>query len=132
MITSAEDRFKHEQYGNHHATVDENDDPQTRFYKQHLRRQEAPHASGRTPIYDFDEWSKNHYGTAFNRRMAAKQKYDNKTENRVNDHLTKQKHYSVFWLIFISIVYLLITYDGLQLDKIKTKEKIKDLEEITK
>lgn len=28
--------------------------------------------SGKTPIYDFDEWSKNHYGKMFKRREKAK------------------------------------------------------------
>jgi DnaJ homolog subfamily C member 30 len=31
--------------------------------------------SGKTPIYDYDEWSKNHYGKMFDRREKAKARY---------------------------------------------------------
>uniref|UniRef100_A0AAG5CWH2 J domain-containing protein n=1 Tax=Anopheles atroparvus TaxID=41427 RepID=A0AAG5CWH2_ANOAO len=37
------------------------DDAQTRFYKKRMTRTHAPTMSGRTPIYDFDEWSRSHY-----------------------------------------------------------------------
>ena len=31
--------------------------------------------TGKTPIYDYDEWSKNHYGKMFERREKAKARY---------------------------------------------------------
>lgn len=50
-------------------------DPQTRFYRS---RGSTP--TGKTPIYDFDEWSREHYGTAFKRREAAKEKFERKVK----------------------------------------------------
>lgn len=31
------------------------DDPQTKFYQQHMRKDRPPPPTGSTPIYDFDE-----------------------------------------------------------------------------
>ena len=33
-------------------------------------------ATGRTTVYDFDQWSRLHYGTTLNRRAAAKEKWE--------------------------------------------------------
>jgi DnaJ homolog subfamily C member 30 len=37
--------------------------------------------SGKTPIYDFDEWSKNHYTKSFERREKAKFRYERQVKN---------------------------------------------------
>ena len=44
----------------------ESDDPKTRFYKSRDRYTPSPF-TGKTPIYDFDEWSRAHYGETFQR-----------------------------------------------------------------
>lgn len=36
--------------------------------------------SGKTPIYDFDEWSKNHYGKTFQRREKAKARHSSEVD----------------------------------------------------
>lgn len=36
--------------------------PINKFYQSRETRSRPPPPSGRTPIYNFDEWSKNHYG----------------------------------------------------------------------
>jgi DnaJ homolog subfamily C member 30 len=55
------------------AVHQKEDDPQTKFYKSRFRRTEA---TGRTPIYDFDEWSRMHYGDHFARKRAAQTRYE--------------------------------------------------------
>lgn len=41
-----------------------------------MKKSKVPNAQGKTTIYDFDEWSRAHYGTSFARRQAAKERYD--------------------------------------------------------
>lgn len=49
------------------------DDPTTRFYRSREHRHKPPPPTGRTPIYDFDEWTKAHYGATFQKdRMRRK------------------------------------------------------------
>ncbi|XP_013112847.1 dnaJ homolog subfamily C member 30, mitochondrial isoform X2 [Stomoxys calcitrans] len=52
------------------------EDPSTKFYKSRFKKSTVADSEGRSPIYDFDEWSRQHYGTSFQRRQTAKQKYD--------------------------------------------------------
>ncbi|KAJ6634778.1 DnaJ like subfamily C member 30, mitochondrial [Pseudolycoriella hygida] len=83
-------------------TAEVPDDAQTKFYKRHMKRTEAPHASGRTPIYDFDEWNSQHYGATFKRSQSAKQRYNVKD---VKDQQTIDS--GKFELIFASGMFLL-------------------------
>lgn len=66
------------QYKDVEQTVDVEDDPQTKFYKRHMKKTETPHASGRTPIYDFDEWNSQHYGKSFARSQEARKRFNDK------------------------------------------------------
>lgn len=72
------------------ATVEVPDDAQTKFYKQRMQRDKAPHASGRTPIYNFDEWNDAHYGRTFARSQAAKKKKQ-EVDDRVNGETHRVK-----------------------------------------
>lgn len=76
MFQAPEDTFKSESHYAEKETPE--DDPQTKFYKRHMTRTEAPHVSGRTPIYNFDAWAEAHYGKTFQRRQVAQKKYRNK------------------------------------------------------
>ncbi|KAF6216503.1 hypothetical protein GE061_000845 [Apolygus lucorum] len=52
---------------------------QRNYYAQsspQMRRPDVP--SGKTPIYDFDMWSRLHYGRTMERRTTAKAKYQEK------------------------------------------------------
>ncbi|XP_046655028.1 dnaJ homolog subfamily C member 30, mitochondrial-like [Daphnia pulicaria] len=65
-------------------------------------------ATGRTTIYDFDAWSRMHYGTAMNRKAAAKGKWhsQNNAREEINEN-TKSDHTVGLVLIGITIVALL-------------------------
>lgn len=43
--------------------------------KSPYRRTGSQPATGRTNVYDYDQWSRLHYGTTLNRRSAAKEKW---------------------------------------------------------
>nr|CAH7769605.1 unnamed protein product [Callosobruchus chinensis] len=50
------------------------EEPMDRFHKSRETRAKPPTPTGRTPIYDFDEWSKQHYGATFQRKQTNKEK----------------------------------------------------------
>ncbi|XP_058452610.1 dnaJ homolog subfamily C member 30, mitochondrial [Malaya genurostris] len=104
------------------------DDAQTRFYKKRMTRTHVPTASGRTPIYDFDEWSRNHYGQNFARKQAAQKKSKEKLhrEDILDAHVIQS--YVVYAVITIAVLYTLIflherTHDS---PKAMAKTPVKD------
>lgn len=114
VIESAESKYRE---------PPEEDDAQTRFYKQHMKKSARPEATGRTPIYDFDEWSRSHYGTSFNRRQKAKQKFDEREEKRRVDPLDNQKHYLIFLITILSALLLVVYYNEFKYDKVIVSKK---------
>lgn len=88
---------------------EEPDDPQTAFYKQHMKRTQRPHASGRTPIYDFDAWTSSHYGTTFDRRQAAKRLHDHKKQTAVREHDGFRSELTIFSVMLAFVVLMSIT-----------------------
>lgn len=106
-------------------TVEEPDDPQTKFYKAHMKRTETPHASGRTPIYDFDEWNNQHYGKAFERSQAAKKRFDDKSvraEYDLNSFKTELTILGGLTLMTI-VMALIVTFDSSNADDVSNLTK---------
>lgn len=109
-----------------HETVEkepEEDDPQTRFYKKRMTRTHVPTASGRTPIYDFDEWSRTHYGKNFERKKAAEAKFRHKAEREelVDSHVLQG--YVVYAIVGVAMLYGLILLNESSHDSPKAIEK---------
>lgn len=110
----------------HHETVQkepEEDDPQTRFYKKRMTRTHVPTDSGRTPIYDFDEWSRSHYGKNFERKKAADAKFRQKAEREelIDSHVLQG--YVVYAIVGVAMVYGLILLNESSHDTPKAKTK---------
>ncbi|PSN44396.1 hypothetical protein C0J52_05741 [Blattella germanica] len=78
------------------------DDTQSKFYKSRAQRSKAPPPTGKTPIYNFDEWTQAHYEKSFARREAAKQRYERKVERASSD-----KYYLASEVVFLSTVAIL-------------------------
>lgn len=83
------------------------DDPATKFYKSRLRRSSSFSASGTPPIYNFDTWSREHYGANFERRKAAKEKYE-RLQRRYEEHAHIMQNEII--LVCLVIVVLVISY----------------------
>ncbi|XP_068210328.1 dnaJ homolog subfamily C member 30, mitochondrial-like [Palaemon carinicauda] len=58
------------------ATPKEAEEYSSKFYDSRKNRSKMPSSSGRTPIYDFDEWSKLHYESNFDRKKFARERYE--------------------------------------------------------
>lgn len=101
----------------------EEDDPQTRFYKKRMTRTHVPTASGRTPIYDFDEWSREHYGKNFERKMKAEAKFREKAEREelIDSHVLQG--YVVYIMVGVALFYGLILLNESSHDSPKALEK---------
>jgi DnaJ family protein C protein 30 len=78
------------------------DDTESKFYKSREQRSRAPPPTGRSPIYNFDEWTHMHYGTSFARREAAKARYAMKIRRSISD-----RYFLYSELIFIAAVFIL-------------------------
>lgn len=74
-----------------------------------MQRTEAPHASGRTPIYNYDAWTEAHYGKTFERRQAAKAKYEKKQSDYRLQREGFQSEMVVFGAMFAVIVMLFVS-----------------------
>ncbi|MPC08362.1 Protein tumorous imaginal discs, mitochondrial [Portunus trituberculatus] len=54
------------------ATPGEAEEYSSKFYESRRKRGAVPTTSGRTPIYNFDEWTKVHYQSSWERKQDAK------------------------------------------------------------
>lgn len=106
-------------------TVEVPDDPQTKFYKRHMKRTEAPHASGRTPIYDFDEWNDKHYGKAFERSQQAKKRFHNRPiQEMTQSNSIKYEIVIMGGMVLMTVIlYLIVKFDSSNPDEISTAAK---------
>ncbi|XP_037050248.1 dnaJ homolog subfamily C member 30, mitochondrial isoform X2 [Bradysia coprophila] len=95
------------QYKDVEETVEEvKDDAQTRFYKRHMKRTEAPTATGRTPIFNFDEWNNEHYGKAFERSQAARKKFYGKPAENLRQENSGKYEITIFGGMVLMILVL--------------------------
>ncbi|XP_045503440.1 dnaJ homolog subfamily C member 30, mitochondrial-like [Colias croceus] len=83
-------------------------DPTLKFYKSRATRQVTPTMDGRTPIYDFDTWSREHYGNILRKNEHAKRM--NKVRKESAD-LQSQSVRQEFIVYFISgVVFLFMAF----------------------
>lgn len=90
------------------------EDPQTRFYRMRMKRTETPQGPGEAPVYDFDEWTKNHYGENFDKRQKAKLRRERQLEkdmHRINSLKIDKFIYGILIGIGLLMVLLPETYD---------------------
>jgi len=96
-------------YRNSDTEVDftNKDKPQSPY-----RRTRSQPSTGRTSAFDFDEWSRVHYGYAMDRRAAAKQKHEANQEKARNNKQDEQSDYLIFGAILSCILLTTLTLSG--------------------
>lgn len=103
------------QYKDVEETVEEvKDDAQTRFYKRHMKRTETPTASGRTPIFNFDEWNNEHYGKAFQRSQAARKKFYGQPAENLREVNSMKYEITIFGFM---VLLMLVFYGAAMIEK---------------
>lgn len=80
----------------------EEDDAQTKFYKSRFRKSKVADVDGRTPIYNFDEWSKAHYGKNFERRQEAQAKYHRMRVQKEDNRVSGQTDVVMLSILFVA------------------------------
>lgn len=96
-------------------------DPKMGFYKSRERRTRPPPPDGRTPIYDFDEWSKQHYGATFAKDIQRKQKIIRNTRVELKYQENKRLEKMIF-VILCTLCLLMYMTDLRDYDTVVTKE----------
>lgn len=92
-----------------------------------MKRTETPNVSGRTPIYNFDEWNNEHYGKAFERSQAARKKYQERSGKERQESNSIKHEVSIFVCMALLTVslYLVVMFDYSSTDKISQPSKVK-------
>ncbi|XP_075983391.1 uncharacterized protein LOC142981390 [Anticarsia gemmatalis] len=75
-------------------------DPSLRFYKSRANRQSVPTMDGRTPIYDFDAWAKNHYSTLYEKSRYDKE-YIRQRRVKLEESRIAHRQETVMLIMFI-------------------------------
>lgn len=108
------------------VTPGEAEEYSSKFYESRRKRGAVPTASGRTPIYDFDEWTKLHYQSSWERKQEAKVRYEEVLRQR-NVEVEEKKTQSVISvLMLLTIAFLIhICVSSSSYDSQKSKSKQK-------
>lgn len=74
-----------------------------------MRRKDVPYMTGRTPIYDFDEWNRNHYSELFRKKQQWKRNYKNVLyDNRISsaEKVSQRQNFAFLALLLLAICCL--------------------------
>jgi len=107
----------------HNAEETTQSDSESKFYKSREKRSKAPPPAGKTPIYNFDEWTYMHYGAAFARREEAKARYASKVSRSIGD-----RHFFFSELLLIGVT-LILTFVSFSYMKNKNYDVVEDINE---
>lgn len=85
-----------------------------KFYKSRQFRSKPPPPTGRTPIYDFDEWSRSHYGATLARDIARKKRkqHDEFTKKENIEIVKKERVLLSALLLFALAFYFYVRNEG--------------------
>ncbi|XP_049879180.1 dnaJ homolog subfamily C member 30, mitochondrial-like [Pectinophora gossypiella] len=115
-----------------HQPEPEPDDPTLRFYKAHANRRVIPTIDGRTPIYDFDTWSKNHYGDLFKKSQYERELLRKKQYKQMDKMKSNQQETLIYLIFALGGLFILLVVQGKEdydRDILATKEPTKIAEE---
>lgn len=80
----------------------------SKFHQSRTARSRPPPSSGRVPIYDFDEWSKNHYGDLLRRKkgnIKRAAEYWKFKEEEKDTWKSDKMIITFFFIVFMSMIY---------------------------
>lgn len=96
-------------------------DSESKFYTSREQRSKAPPPAGKTPIYNFDEWTHMHYGASFARREEAKARYASKVGRSISD-----RHFLFSEIMLIGVTFIL-TFLSLSYMKNNSYDVVEDV-----
>lgn len=113
-----------DQYTQADEVVEEH--PEHKFYQSRRARHEAPTMSGRTPIYNFDEWSKAHYGATFERGNRAKIRNEAIRVKQATNETDIKNEKIIFGFAAFFVLFVYFSYSNrvpLDIDVLKNDRK---------
>ncbi|CAG9770329.1 unnamed protein product [Ceutorhynchus assimilis] len=110
------------------------DDPLAKFYKSREHRARPPNPTGQQPIYDFDEWSRQHYGASVRRDRELKEKRAAYAAEKKAKEENKYEEFSVLTLLVIIFTCLVIQQyaEGFAYDRPKKGKYSMDNEDVNR
>jgi len=111
-----------------HPSDAENGDAEFSDQAKYKRTRSQP-ATGRTAIYNFDEWSRFHYGNAINRRNKMKEQHEKQQRDEVRDAGSKESEF--FTLCAVGFIVLLLALNGAAYENHDRVVKIKETKPTT-
>ena len=76
-------------------------------------------ATGRTPIYDFDEWTESHYGKNFKKTQETKRRYEEKIRKREAHKLGVQNELIILLVFIFSLFMIGMSESNRDVDRTK-------------
>lgn len=102
--TAGKDYAKHAKSPTQPYAEPETDDPTTKFYRSRLKREHT----GRSKIYDFDEWTQQHYGETFKKQQELKKRQHFKYNRDLKYTEKKSSRFTIFGLLGFLACFLII------------------------
>ncbi|KAG7303620.1 hypothetical protein JYU34_012151 [Plutella xylostella] len=87
-------------------------DPTLKFYKSRTKRTVIPTMDGKTPIYDFDSWAKNHYGETFKKSQYEKELLKRKKAKQMDQESSVRQETYTYIIIFLTALFGLFVING--------------------
>ncbi|CAG9791497.1 unnamed protein product [Diatraea saccharalis] len=98
-------------------------DPTLKFYKSRLNRQVAPTMDGKTPIYNFDAWSKSHYGDLFQKSKREREIISKRKQTTEQRQVANRQEAIMYVLFAIGGLFVFLVAHGKDdYDRIKNIE----------
>lgn len=85
-------------------------------------------ATGRTPIYDFDEWTESHYGKNFKKTQDIKKRYEEKIRKMESNKMGFQNELILLLVFTFGLMMISMSESNKDIDKTK-KNKNSDKSE---
>lgn len=86
--------------------------PTLKFYKSRIHRSSVPTMDGKKPIYDFDTWSKSHYGDLFERAKYERDFLRKKREKQVDKEHTNKQETFLYIMFAIGGLFIFLVAHG--------------------
>lgn len=113
-----------EKYHRYDPVEEEETDPTAKFYKARAHKDKST-ATGRTPIYDFDEWTNAHYGGAFKQQQRIKMRQREKVHQKQKDVESLSKDLILYIAMMMLLLAFFMQRGSNDVDLLKKKEELK-------
>ncbi|XP_034828010.1 uncharacterized protein [Maniola hyperantus] len=87
-------------------------DPSLKFYKSRRDRNVVPTMDGKTPIYDFDTWSKHHYGSLLKKNQDQKEFVKKQREKQISKEQSAHQELTLYSMFAIGTLFMALLFYG--------------------